>query len=63
MSRKIIMDNRAVASRVDMLGMMVADTCKYSPNDSVTWDLNQATIALQHAFDLLMKEEKADESV
>lgn len=63
MSRKIIMDNKAVASRVDMLGMMVADTCKYSPNDSVTWDLNQATIALQHAFDLLMKEEKADESV
>ena len=57
------MDNKAVASRVDMLGMMVADTCKYSPNDSVTWDLNQATIALQHAFDLLMKEEKADESV
>ena len=63
MSRKIIMDNKAVASRVDMLGMMVADTCKYSPNDSITWDLNQATIALQHAFDLLMMEEKGDEPV
>lgn len=48
------MDNKAVAARVDMLGMMVADTCKYSPNDSVTWDLNQACIALQHAFDQLM---------
>lgn len=58
MSREIIMDNKAIASRVDMLGMMVADTCKYSPNDSVTWDLNQATIALQHAFDLLMKGEE-----
>lgn len=53
--RKIVMDNKAVAARIDMLGMMVADTCKYSPNDEVTWDLNQATIALQHAFDLLMK--------
>ena len=48
------MDNKVVAARVDMLGMMVADTCKYSPNDSITWDLNQATIALQHAFDQLM---------
>ena len=47
------MDNKAVAARIDILGMMVADTCKYSPNDSVTWDLNQATIALQHAFDQL----------
>lgn len=54
MSRKLVMDNKVVAARVDMLGMMVADTCKYSPNDSVTWDLNQATIALQHAFDQLM---------
>jgi hypothetical protein len=54
MSRKLVMDNKAVAARVDMLGMMVADTCKYSPNDSVTWDLNQACIALQHAFDQLM---------
>lgn len=53
--RKIVMDDKAVATRIDMLGMMVADTCKYSPNDEVTWDLNQATIALQHAFDLLMK--------
>ena len=53
MSRKLVMDNKAVAARVDMLGMMVADTCKYSPSDSVTWDLNQATIALQHAFDQL----------
>ena len=46
MSRKLVMDNKAVAARVDMLGMMVADTGKYSPNDSVTWDLNQAIIAL-----------------
>ena len=55
MNRKLVMDNKAVATRVDMLGMMVADTCKYSPNDSVTWDLNQAIIALQHAFDQLME--------
>lgn len=53
MSRKLVMDNRVLAARVDMLGMMVADTCKYSPNDNITWDLNQATIALQHAFDQL----------
>ena len=58
MSRKLVMDNKAVASRIDMLGMMVADTNKYSPNDSVTWDLNQATIALQHAFDQLMGSEE-----
>lgn len=58
MSRTITMDNKAVASRVDMLGMMVADTAKYSPNNDVTYDLNQATIALEHAFDLLMKEVK-----
>ena len=54
MSRKLVMDSKAVAARVDMLGMMVADTCKYSPNDSITWDLNQATIALQHAFNQLI---------
>lgn len=54
MSRKLEMDNKVVAARIDMLGMMVADTCKYSPNDSITWDLNQATIALLHAFDQLM---------
>lgn len=58
MSRKLVMDDKAVAARIDMLGMMVADTCKYSPNDSVTWDLNQATIALQHAFDQLMRGEE-----
>lgn len=58
MSRKLVMNNKAVAARVDMLGMMVADTCKYSPNDSITWDLNQATIALQHAFDQLMEGEE-----
>ena len=58
MTRKLVMDNKAVASRVDMLGMMVADTCKYSPNDSITWDLNQATIALQHAFYQLMEGEE-----
>lgn len=57
MSRELVMDNKALAARVDMLGMMVADTCKYSPNDAVTWDLNQATIALQHAFDILMEGE------
>lgn len=54
MSRKLVMDNKVVAARIDMLGTMVADTCKYSPNESITWDLNQATIALQHAFDQLM---------
>lgn len=54
MSTKLVMDNKVVAARIDMLGTMVADTCKYSPNDSITWDLNQATIALQHAFDQLM---------
>lgn len=54
MSRTLVMDNKTVAARVDMLGMMVADTCKYSPNDSIIYDLNQATIALQHAFDQLM---------
>lgn len=54
MSRKLVMGNKEVAARVDMLGMMVADTCKYSLNDDVIWDLNQATIALQHAFDQLM---------
>ena len=58
MSRKLVMDNKVVAARIDMLGMMVADTNKYSPNDEVTYDLNQATIALLHAFDLLMKEEE-----
>lgn len=57
MSRKLEMDNKVVAARIDMLGMMVADTCKYSPNDSITWDLNQATIALQHAFDQLIGDE------
>ena len=57
-SRKLKMDNKAVAARIDMLGMMVADTCKYSPNDSITWDLNQATIALQHAFDQLTRGEE-----
>lgn len=31
---------------------------EYWPNDSVTWDLNQAYIALQHAFDQLMGGEK-----
>ena len=56
--REIVMDNKAVAARIDMLGMMVSDTGKYSPNDEVTWDLNQAIIALQHAFDLLMKGEE-----
>lgn len=54
MSRKLIMGNKVVAARIDMLGAMVADTCKYSPNDSITWDLNQATIALQHAFNQLV---------
>lgn len=55
MSREITGNSAIVAARIDMLGMMVADTCKYSPNDDITWDLNQATIALQHAFDILME--------
>ena len=58
MSKKITGNSAIVAARIDMLGMMVADTCKYSPNDAVTWDLNQATIALQHAFDMLMERGK-----
>lgn len=61
MKRELEMDNKVVATRIDMLGTMVADTCKYSPNDSITWDLNQATIALQHAFDQLIGGEDGQE--
>ena len=57
MSKPLIIDDKALAVMVDMAGRMVADVNQeVKGNDNVTWDLNQATIALQHAYDLLTKE-------
>lgn len=58
MSKPLTMDNKVLMSRIDLLGLGVADTAKYIQDDDIMWSMNQATIALQDAYRRLERKEE-----
>lgn len=60
--RRLVMDNKILLARIDLLGMGVADTAKYVKDDNdLLWTINQATIALDEAYRKLANKVKEDE--
>lgn len=60
--RRLVMDNKILLARIDLLGMGVADTAKYARGDNdLVWTLNQATVALEEAYRKLANKVKEDE--
>lgn len=59
--RRLVMDNKTLMARVDLLGMGVVDTAKYAKgDDDLVWTLNQATIALDEAYRKLANKVKEE---
>ena len=62
MKKTLVMDNKVLMARIDLLGLGVADTAKYIENDKVLWSINQATIALQDAYRQLEESSTKEDS-
>lgn len=61
MNKTLIMTPETIQAQIDVCGKMVAYCAENAGgvvSDGVMWDLNQATIALEHAYRNVGKEDE-----